>query len=54
MFFWAQNNQLEEYEDHTVFSFRNILTEALIENVIIEKEKAVDDNIKKASQQMNS
>ena len=48
-FFWAQNNQSEEYEDHTVFNFRNILAEALIENEILGKEKVVDDNIERAS-----
>ena len=51
--FWAHNNQSEEYEDQTVFSFRIMLAEALMENEILEKEKAVDDNIKKASKQMN-
>ena len=51
-FFWAHNNQSEEYEDTTVFSFRNILAEALIENEILEKEKSVDDNIKRASKRL--
>ena len=51
-FFWAHNNQSEEYEDPTVFSFRNILAEALIENEILEKEKSVDDNIKRASKRL--
>ena len=35
-----------------VFSFRNIRAETLIENEILEKEKAVDDNIKRALKRM--
>ena len=53
IFFWTLNNQSHEYEDHTVFSFRDILAEALMENEILEKEKEVDDSIKRASKQMN-
>ena len=48
-FFWAHNNQSEEYEGPAVLSFRNILAEALKENEILEKEKSVDDNIKRSS-----
>ena len=44
----TQQRFSEEYEDPTVFSFRNILTEALIESEILEKEKTVDGIIKRA------
>ncbi len=46
--FWAHNKDSEEYENPTVLSFRKIFAEVLTENKILEKGKAVDDDIKRA------
>ena len=51
-FFWSHTKDQEGYEEPTVFSFRNILAEALINNEILEKEKAAGDNIKRASKRL--